>query len=1015
MADRNDSATGMPRGPGSAASFTPPADEGSSREGCMGEQLELGITGPAASSAAFMDIEARAVVPEPRRRESPERLLRTREEHLRIALAATHAGTWEHDLIKGGYTCSEACKSNLGLPPDEELTYEGMSERVHEDDRRRVCDAVRQAITHGTDYEIEYRVKWRDGTLHWLLARGIALRGRGGHPERLIGVMIDITHRKQADLLLRESEQRFRTLAEAMPQLVWMSTPAGHIDYLNQRWRDYVGSDPSAWYGWNWRGLLHPEESRHVAGVWRIHMDSGQPLEIKHRLRHRSGEYRWHLVRGVPLRDGMGQIVKWVGTCTEVHDLELRERAARFLNRLDLAFARMADADDIAAQAVERLGQYLGADLCGLVNVDPVTGKASGYREWRSDPGSASWPPDRFPETVCSRLMAGEIIAVHDVAHETHLHDIVQQCAEHRVRAFIIAPHLAEGRWVGALVVGAHDPRDWRVEEIQLLRDVQARAWPVVQRARAEAAVRRANQRFERAEEAAGGFVYEWDQAASEGACSDGVRRLLCYTADEAVPHSAQWRGLIHPDDVARFEEEIERAVAQCTSYALEYRVRHSEGHYVDIWERGRAAFGAPGKALLTGSIVDFTARRLAETQVAHLLAEEQSARAIAETASRLKDEFLATVSHELRTPLHAISGWAHVLARAELTREDQVRAVEAILRNAKAQNRIIEDILDVSRIITGKLKLDLQPVDLVSVVESALDTVRPTAAAKKIRVETTMERGRLPVLGDAARLQQAAWNLLINALKFTPAAGVVTIGLRESGGSAQLTVTDTGMGIAPEFLPHVFERFRQADGSITRRHGGLGLGLAIVRHIVEMHGGAVHAESSGEGRGSTFVLTIPVASGAHLEPAIVPWRGPSEDDQPVASSRLDDIRVLVVDDEPDVLELVAKVLADAGAHVSTSSSAQGALELMAHCAFDLLILDIAMPDTDGYALMREIRSREAGRGDRAPAIALTACAHAEERARAFAAGFQCHLAKPIEPPALVSAVATLSRRGREH
>ncbi|MGE5526747.1 MAG: ATP-binding protein, partial [Rhodospirillaceae bacterium] len=479
--------------------------------------------------------------------------------------------------------------------------------------------------------------------------------------------------------------------------------------------------------------------------------------------------------------------------------------------------------------------------------------------------------------------------------------------------------------------------------------------------------------------------------------------------------HSAQWRELIHPDDLERFDQEIERAVTLCTSYALEYRVRHNEGHYVDIWERGRATFSRLGKALLTGSIVDFTARRLAEAQVAHLLAEEQSARAIAETASRLKDEFLATVSHELRTPLHAISGWAHVLARAELSPEDQARAVDAILRNAKAQNRIIEDILDVSRIITGKLKLDLQPLDLVTVVESALDTVRPTAAAKKIRVETSMERSRLPVLGDAARLQQAAWNILINALKFTPSGGTVTIGLRETSGSAQLTVTDTGIGISQDFLPHVFERFRQADGSITRRHGGLGLGLAIVRHIVEMHGGAVHAESAGEGRGATFVLSIPIASGAQFEPAVERWRGPSQHEERVEQARVDGLRVLVVDDEPDVLELVAKVLADAGAHVSTSCSAQGALELMNHGAFDLLILDIAMPDTDGYALMREIRSRTPDEGGSVPAIALTACAHAEERTRAFSAGFQCHLAKPIEPPALVNAVATLTRHGTDH
>ncbi len=976
----------------------------------IGHQLELGIAATVPPAAA-PGTQPQRTAPEARGRETPERMLRTREEHLRIALAATRAGTWEHDLMHGGFACSEACRANLGLAADEELTYEGMFDLVHEDDRRRVRDAARQAITHGTDYELEYRVTWRDGTLHWLLARGVALRGRAGHPERLIGVMMDITQRKHADLLLRESERRFRTLSEAMPQLVWMCGPGGEIDYLNQRWRDYVGSDPAMWYGRNWQGLLHPEEVRHVVGVWRVHLDSGQPLEIKHRLRHRSGEYRWHLVRGVPLRDDAGRIVKWVGTCTEMHELELRERAARFLNRLDLAFARMADADEIAALAVSRLGDYVAADSCALVNADAATGRLGGYREWRSDGREGGWPLAALPPEICARLMAGEIIAARDVARDPTLADIADACAQHGIRAFIVAPHLAEGRWVGALVVSSAVPRDWRVDEIQLLRDVQARTWPVVRRARAEAAVRRANLRFERAEEAAGGFVYEWDQAAARGACSDGVRRLLGYAPESAIPHSAAWLELIHPQDLARLDQEIGRALAGCAGYALEYRVRHREGHYVDIWERGRATCATPGAAQLTGSIVDFTARRLAEAQVAHLLEEEQSARAIAESASRLKDEFLATVSHELRTPLHAISGWAHVLARAELSRADQVRAVEAILRNAKAQNRIIEDILDVSRIITGKLKLDLQPLDLVSVVESALDTVKPTAAAKSIRVETAIERARLTVLGDAARLQQVAWNVLSNALKFTPAGGAVTIGLREAGGNAQLTVTDTGIGIAPEFLPHVFERFRQADGSITRRHGGLGLGLALVRHIVEMHGGTVHADSAGIDRGASFVLTIPAHSAAALAPAATPAREAREPAEPPAVARLDGRRVLVVDDEPDVLELAAKILTDAGAQVSTSGSARGALELVNQRAFDLLILDIAMPDTDGYALLCDIRARDAAHGGRVCAVALTACAHTEERARALAAGFECHLAKPIEPPALVSAVALLAGR----
>ena len=978
----------------------------------MNEQLELGIPGAERPAARIIGIETLPLASGEQRRESPERALRTREEHLRIALLASKAGTWERDLVSGAFICSDVCKANLGLAAEDDVSYERLYEQIHAEDRRRVCDAVRLAIAHGTDYETEYRVVWPDGTLHWLLARGIALRGRRGHPERLIGVMIDITGRKRADLLLRESEQRFRTLADSMPQLVWTYAPNGEIDYLNEQWRDYVGADPSDFYGYNWHRMLHANELRNVLAVWRTHLESGQPLEIKHRLLHRSGEYRWHLVRGVPLRSEAGQVVKWVGTCTEVHELELRERAARFLNRLDLALARLAEADEIAALAVERVGDYLGVDVCTLSDADPASGRTTPYRAWQKAASHEAWPLDEIPAALRGMLMSGETIAVPDVACDAHLAPAAARCAEREVAAFVIAPHLSEGRWVGALIVSASVPRRWREEEVQLLRDVQARVWPVVQRARAEAAVRCANLRFERAEEAAGGFVYEWNQAACRGACSGGVLRLLGYTAEEAVPHSVQWHELIHPEDRPRFEEDIRCAVGEGAAYALEYRVRHRCGTYVDIWDRGRAAACRPGLAVLTGSVVDFSERRLAEVQVAHLLAEEQSARAIAESASRLKDEFLATVSHELRTPLHAISGWAHVLARAVLSKEDHDRAVDAIVRNAKAQNKLIEDVLDVSRIITGKLRMELQVLDLVAVLEAALDTVRPTAAAKQIRLETRIGRGHTPVLGDAARLQQVVWNVLINALKFTPAGGTVSLDLTVIGGNAQVTVTDTGIGIPADFLPHVFERFRQADGSTTRRHGGLGLGLAIVRHIVEMHGGTVSAESGDPDMGASFVLALPLAAGARIEPAAAAPEVPAEHPADTSHVRLDGVRLLVVDNEPDVLELVAKVLTDSGAHVSTSDSAKEALRLMECRTFDLLILDIAMPETDGYALMREIRTREAARGGTVPAIALTACAHAEERARAFASGFQCHLAKPIEPPALVRAVAGLVRHG---
>ncbi len=384
------------------------------------------------------------------------------------------------------------------------------------------------------------------------------------------------------------------------------------------------------------------------------------------------------------------------------------------------------------------------------------------------------------------------------------------------------------------------------------------------------------------------------------------------------------------------------------------------------------------------------------------LLDRESSARATAEESNRLKDEFLATVSHELRTPLTAILGWSRMLEAGSLDGDVATRAVETIRRNAKTQAQIIDDILDVSRIITGNLYLDLHPIELAPVIEAAVNVVRPTAEAKGVVIDTILDSALAVVSGDANRLQQVIWNLLSNAIKFTPGNGRVTVSLSLVGVDVHITVTDTGRGISNDFLPFVFDRFRQADSTTTRQHGGLGLGLAIARHIVEIHGGSISAKSEGEGRGATFTVELPLLDAMN--------RARSEHDLDVSALRdgtsLTGLHILLVDDDDDALEVMTAALKGKNAQVTAVSSANEALEALKVLHPDVLVSDIAMPEQDGYELIKKVRALDLSAANQIPAVAITAYAKEEDRTRAFASGFQCFLAKPIEPAELIHAVA---------
>lgn len=389
-------------------------------------------------------------------------------------------------------------------------------------------------------------------------------------------------------------------------------------------------------------------------------------------------------------------------------------------------------------------------------------------------------------------------------------------------------------------------------------------------------------------------------------------------------------------------------------------------------------------------------------------------AKKMAEEATRAKDEFLAVVSHELRTPLTAILGWARMMKTGKLDDATAARALDTIERNAEAQNQLIEDLLDFSRIISGKIRLDVGRVEPDSLVEAALNVVRPAADAKSIRLQSVLDPRAGPVSGDPGRLQQVMWNLLSNAIKFTPKGGRVQVRLARVNSSVEITVSDTGQGINAEFLPYVFERFRQADHTTTRQHSGLGLGLAITKHIVELHGGTIRAVSPGEGQGTSFILRLPVmivhtpeqiSNFTTEQPSILGKAQPAE------LARLDGVRVLVVDDEQDTRELLGTILMQCGAQVKTVATVADALEIMRHRKLDLLISDIEMPNEDGYSLIRKVRLLEEGQNRSIPAIALTAHARASDRMRSLSAGYQLHIPKPVEPAELVMSISNLTNR----
>jgi PAS domain S-box-containing protein len=502
------------------------------------------------------------------------------------------------------------------------------------------------------------------------------------------------------------------------------------------------------------------------------------------------------------------------------------------------------------------------------------------------------------------------------------------------------------------------------------------------------------------------GIVTSWNK---------GAERIFGYTSEEMVGNPIL---MIIPSDRLGEEPEILSRLSrgEGVDHFETVRIR-KDGKAIDVSITLSPIRDSDGKIIGISKIArDITDHKLIEAEREDLLVREKLAREEAEIANRLKDEFLATLSHELRTPLNAILGWSSLLIDNRMTDDDKSRGLEIIQRNAQLQARLVEDVLDVSRIISGKLKLEVAPLELAPILQNAVESVLPTVEAKDIQLQPFFDSDPCLVYGDSNRLQQVIWNLLSNAIKFTPKGGRVQIRMERIYSHVEIVVSDSGVGIEPSVLPYIFERFRQADQSSTRNYGGLGLGLAIVKNLVEMHGGSVSAESEGEGRGATFTIKLPVIgqrtfrneihdeSGSEVSETKreIPFEVPPE---------LEGIRVLVVDDEPDARLMVQAVLEHCGAIVTTASSAAEGLLTLQEALPDVLLSDLGMPQEDGYTLIRKVRALPVERGGQTPAAALTAYARVEDRMHVLRSGFQIHIPKPVEPAELVAVVLNLVKR----
>jgi PAS domain S-box-containing protein len=826
---------------------------------------------------------------------------------------------------------------------------------------------------------------------------------------------------------LAAAEQRLQTAMAAAKMAAWEWNPKTDVVSGSDTIADVFGLMPdetikSSSAG---LGLVHPEDLERHRSIVSGSAQRGEGFHSEFRIiRPVDGRVAWLEERSHVITDPHTGQVHMVGLVMDVSERKLAEIALRrsearskFMIHLDDALRILTDPTEMSATAARLLAEHFNCERTLYVEVEADEDHCEVTGEFTPNLPSIAgrYRISEYGADYIAAVRANRAYVEHDTSRESLSIREREAFAALRIGSFISAPLFKGGRLVALFVVHSQYPRKWSDEEIEDVGLVANRCWESIERARVSRALAASEDLFALSVESAELGTFYCPMPMGPIVWNNKCKEHF-WLGPEAEITFDLFYSVVHPEDRERTRAAVERTVFHREPYDIEYRTVAPDGRLRWIRAKGRAYYDATGAPTrFDGVTLDITELKIAEERREQLLAAERSAREEVEHVSRMKDEFLATLSHELRTPLNAILGWSRILNSGPLDSEDARQGLEAIQRNARAQTQMIEDLLDMSRIISGKVRLDVQKTVLADVVAQAVQTVRPSAEVKGVRLMTVLDPYAGPVAGDPGRLQQVIWNLLTNAIKFTPKGGKVQIVLERVNSHLELSVADDGEGIDPAFLPFVFERFRQADASTTRRHGGLGLGLNIVKQLVELHSGSVRVKSHGKGMGSTFTVTLPVSASTHTADSEHHAdrqhpRTPSSIKSVIEPPRVDGLRVLVIDDDADARLVMSRILGDAGAIVRTASSVTEAMEELRRNLPEIIVSDIGMPGEDGYDLIRKVRSLSPAEGGRIPAVALTAFARSEDRQRALLAGYQMHVAKPVEPSELLTVCSSIAQ-----
>lgn len=891
-----------------------------------------------------------------------------------------------------------------GLTLEQSQNPENIAAQYHPDDTKAAFDQWAIALTTNQTFEFEGRLRAVNGSYRWFLIRMVPILDEQGHVLYWYGTATDIHDRKQTEALLQESQARLQQqLAEI--EALYQSAPIGlnvldsdlRFVRVNQRLAEMNGLSIEAHLGRTIRELL-PEVADSAEQLLRPILETGEPLlnvEIWGETPAQPGVQRVWLEHFLPLKDA-DRVVGISTVCEEITDRRRSDSALRE------AYIQLE-----AALAAGSIHTWRWNLLTNLLKVNHQCAHLFGL-----DPEAAATglPLEQFLNAIHPDDRPYVVAAI----------DQAIASGENYVAEYRVCNAEGQERWVIARGQVEYDSKGKAISFPGAIADI-------TDRKRSEQALRENEQRFVTLAQASPAVIFQFNAANECIYINSRWRELTGYP--EATALGMGWVDTFHPDDHDRLVREWldwQQSAHQQDIYQNEGRIVCLDGNILWYYIQALPLIEASSVTGYMGIFIDITDRKQAELEREQLLTREQAARQEAERLNRLKDEFFSALSHELRTPLNPILGWTKMLQGQKLPPKKAAQALETIERNVKHQIRLVDDLLDVSRVIQGKFQLSSQPVDLALILTNAIQTVQFAAQAKLIDLKFD---GSPPIytMGDRDRLGQIFWNLLSNAIKFTPEGGQVAIGVSVShdgsGQSCQIRITDTGIGIASNFLPHVFESFRQAEGGSTRRYGGLGLGLAIVRHLVELHGGTVTVESPGLGQGATFTVKLPLLNnGNRLDTtnpnhqtvsiannsSIEPISSSLYSKRKSASGGLAKVRVMLVDDEPDNLELLRFLLNEEGAIVSSFTSPSAALQSLTQSPPDLLISDIGMSEMDGYELMKQVRSLPPQQGGQVSAIALTAFAQRADQKRAIDAGYQAYIAKPVDPTQVIATITQI-------